>query len=54
MAVDERREVSFPISQGTLPRQPIFVGFIGFYPQNWVRVTFGRWRRALDVGKPIN
>jgi len=60
-AVDERSEVCFSSPQGTLPWQPIFVGFIGFYPQNWVRVTFGRWRQttrsasaALDAGKQIN
>jgi len=61
MAVDELSEVSFSIPQGTLPWQPIFVGFIGFCPLNWVRVQFGScWRTirsasaALDEGKPIN
>jgi len=49
------------LSQGTLPWQPIFLGFIGIYPQNWARVPFGRRRRttrsataALDAGEPIN
>jgi len=44
-----------------LPWQSIYVGFVGFYPQNWVRVPFGRWRRttrsasaAHDAGEPIN
>jgi len=27
MAVDERSQVSFSITQGTLPWQPVFVGF---------------------------
>jgi len=61
MAVDERPEVNFLISQQTLPCQPIFVGLVGFCPQNWVRAAFGRWRRTtrsasavLDAGKPIN
>ena len=63
MAVDERPEVSLSIPQGTLPWQVIYVRFIGFYPQNWVRgfARHGRWSRttrnasdALDAGKPIN
>jgi len=61
MAVDERCEVSHSIPQGTLPWQQIFVCFIGSYPQNKVRVTFGRWRHttrsasaALNAGEPIN
>jgi len=60
-AVYERSEVSFSLPQWMLPWQPIFVSFMVFYPQNWVRVTFGRWRRttksandAQDAGKPIN
>jgi len=32
MAVDEQYEVSFSIPHGTLPLQPIFVAFVGFYP----------------------
>ena len=36
IAVDERSEVSFQIVQGTLPTEPVSVGFIGFYPPNWV------------------
>jgi len=63
VAVDEQSDVSIFILQETLPWywQLIFVGFIGFYPQNCVRVTFGRWRRmtrsaiaALAVGELIN
>jgi len=51
----------FFICEGTLPWQSIYVGFVGFYPQNWVRVPFGRRRRttrsasaAHDAGEPIN
>ena len=40
-AVYQRSEVSFSTPQGTLPWQPIFVGFIGFYPQNSVQVASG-------------
>jgi len=50
----------FFICEGTLPWQSIYVGYIGFYPQNWVRVPFGRWRRTtrsasavLDAGEAI-
>jgi len=57
MAVDERPEVSLSIPQGTLPWQLIYVRFIGFYPQNWVR-GFARHsvdgRVQQDAGKPIN
>jgi len=48
-AVYERSEVSFWTSRGTLPWQPIFVGFIGLYPHTWVRVAFARWRRVTKV-----
>ena len=58
--MNELRLVFF-ICEGTLPWQSIYVGFVGFYPQNWVRVPFGRWRRttrsasaAQDAGEPIN
>jgi len=61
VAVDERSEVSFSINRGTLAWQPIFVGFVGFYPYNGVSVLFARWLRttrsasaALDAGEPIN
>jgi len=60
-SVDERPKVNFWIPQRTLPWQPIFVRFIGFYPHNLVRVPFSRWRRttrsasaALYAGKPIS
>ena len=45
MAADERPEVSLSIPQGTLPWQVIYVRFIGFYPQNWVR---GFARHSVD------
>ena len=45
MAADKRSVLSFSIFQGMLLWLPIFVGFIGFDPQNWIRVAFGRWRR---------
>jgi len=63
VAIDKRKqpEVSLSVPQGTLPWQPIFVGFIGFYPQNWVRVSIGSRLRttrsasaALDAGEPTN
>jgi len=38
VAVDDQSEISFSIPQGTLPWQPIFVGFIH------TTVTFGNWR----------
>jgi len=31
VAVNEQSQFRFTIAQGTLPWQPIFVGFIGFY-----------------------
>jgi len=41
MAIDDQYEISFSSLQGTLPRQPIFVGFIH-------RIDFrhatGEWR----------
>jgi len=46
VAVDERSEVSFSTPLWTLPWQPIFVGFTGFYPGNWVRVRIAGWRRT--------
>jgi len=36
MAVDDQSEISFTILQGTLPWQPIFVGFVA-----WVSLDAG-------------
>jgi len=44
-AADELSKVSFSIQQGTSQWQPIFVGFIGCYPQKWVDVC-----HSLDGG----
>ena len=40
---DERPEINFSILYGTSPWQPIFLAFIGFFPQKWVRVPFAQW-----------
>ena len=37
------------IPQVTLPWQPILWAKFRPNPQNWVRVTFGRWRRTKEV-----
>jgi len=55
VAVDERTEVKFFDPSRDAALATICVGFIGFYPQNWVRVTFGRRRLTTrSTGKPIS
>jgi len=44
-AADQRSEASFSIPQGTLPWQPIFAGFIDFYPQ----MTDGDVRQGVQM-----
>ena len=41
---------------GTLPWQPIFVGFIGligFYPQNRFRMSYDRWRQTTRSASAV-
>ena len=55
VAVNERTEVKFFDPSRDAALATICVGFIGFYPQNWVRVTFGRRRLTTrSTGKPIS
>ena len=39
MAVVDQPEISFSIPQGTLPWQPIFVGFINEARDNWIKFS---------------
>jgi len=36
-----------------LPWQLLIAGFSGFYPQNWVRIAFDRWRHMTRSANAV-
>jgi len=53
MTVDKRYlQLDFDPS-GMLPWQLLIAGFSGFYPQNWVRIAFDRWRHMTRSANAV-